>query len=102
MPDDFFEIIVDAIYHHTVEIVLAPIEISYVDKPDIEKGKDFSIFRFMKNSVNINFSSPVYVSEYTMQKNPVQRIKRVIKKTWNDDVVDNPMEIRIKSDEELL
>jgi glycerol-3-phosphate dehydrogenase len=102
MPDDFFEIILEAIYQHTVEIVLVPIEISYIDKPDTETGEDFSLLKFMKNSVNMNFSAPVCVSEYTMQKNPVQKIKKVIKKIWNDDAVDNPMEIRIKSDEELL
>ncbi len=102
VPDDFFEIILESIYRHTVEIVLVPIEISYIDKPEIETGKDFSLLSHMKNSVNINFSDPLCVSEYTMQKNPVQKIKNVIKKIWNDDAVDNPMGIKIKSDEELL
>lgn len=100
--DDFFEMILESIYRHTVEIVLVPIEISYIDKPNIEKGKDLSVFSFMKYSVNVNFSDPLFVSEYTMQKDPVRKIKKVIKKIWNDDAVDNPLGIRIKSDEELL
>ncbi len=102
IPDDFFDIILESIYKQNVEIVLVPIEISYIDKNGSEQEKDFSILSFLNNSVNINFSDPLYVSEYTLQKNPVEKIRNAIRKIWNDDAVNNPMGIRIKSDEEFL
>ncbi len=82
---NFFSIITEEMYKHTIEIALIPIEISY--KPeDLNNGKSNLSFRKqMGISPIIHFSEPLFLSDFT-KNNTLIDLPEIVKNVWKNDL----------------
>ena len=81
--DKFFEMLNNVMFKETTEVVLIPLEITYKNRLD-ETGEQ----RAFTEPVGINFSSPVFLSEYTKKSNLEISISELIHKIWiQDDII---------------
>jgi len=83
--DDFFNIITDALFRHTVEIVLIPVELSYDSEAVTSEKEKNSIKKQMRRNVNVNFSSPVFMSDFTRHESSANQVSELIKSIWVTD-----------------
>lgn len=75
--DKFFKMLNSVMFKETTEVVLIPSEITYTSRMDETETKDL-----FTEPVGINFSSPVFLSEYTRQSSSDIPISELIHKIW--------------------
>jgi hypothetical protein len=75
--DKFFKMLNNVMFKETTEVVLIPSEITYTSRMDETEKKDM-----FTEPVGINFSSPVFLSEYTRQSSSDIPISELIHKIW--------------------
>lgn len=80
--DKFFNMLNNVMFNETTEIVLIPSEITYKNRLDESLTKDV-----FTEPVGINFSAPVFLSEYTKQSNMEISISELINKIWLMDEI---------------
>ncbi|MFC1671022.1 NAD(P)H-dependent glycerol-3-phosphate dehydrogenase [Spirochaetota bacterium] len=93
---DFFSIIIESLFTHTVEIALIPIELSYYKTKKHSNVSRLSVFNILKNKVSINFSNPIYLSDYTKNPHSITGISEIIKAVWKKDSIVLPHQILSK------
>ncbi|MBN2040077.1 MAG: NAD(P)H-dependent glycerol-3-phosphate dehydrogenase [Spirochaetes bacterium] len=110
--------ILDALYKNMEEIALIPVEVSHYLKPaekDSFNGKSIlALKNVLNSSVKINFSDPVYVSEFSNSDNIVGMLTEKLKTVWQADapvyphyifcrvIRDNNYVLNIEEAEELI
>jgi len=78
----FFNMLNDIMYNEATEIVLIPLEIAY------KKRVDESEFRkVFTEPVSINFSAPIFLSEFTKESSTEISIFDLVKKIWIADEI---------------
>jgi len=86
---EFLSTIMNALYKNTEEIALIPIEVSYYKKPEgvyyNGSNNEVSIKRILDNRIKINFSDPIFVSEFSNSENMVSMLSENIDKKWRSD-----------------
>lgn len=81
--DKFFNMLNSVMFKETTEVVLIPAEITYRNRLDESEIKEL-----FTEPVAINFSSPVFLSEYTKQSHLQISIAELIQKIWVlDDII---------------
>ncbi len=75
--DKFFDMLNTVMFKETTEVVLIPIEITYKNKV-VESDQKIPL----TEPVSINFSSPIFLSEYTRKANIQISISELIRKIW--------------------
>ncbi len=87
--EEFISTIVDSLKKNTEEIALIPVELSYFRVPagrgNLEEPGDVSWKKALGNTVQINFSRPVIVSDYSHRVDALAVIGSLIKKRWIND-----------------
>jgi len=83
--NEFMSAITDCLYEHTVEVALVPVEVSYLSKPAECAGGSISYRSVLTNVTQVNFSKPVYLSDYTKQPNMISGLPGAITGTWEKD-----------------
>ncbi len=101
VPDDFFDILLESIYKNTVEIVLIPVEILYRKNNVAGEAKKISISKYFDSKIRINFSDPIYLSDYTMNNKSENKLSEVIGEIWQNDSINNDFRIKIEEGEML-
>jgi len=82
--DAFLSAITDSMYRHAVELALVPFEVSYLDRP--KDGEGAVSFRdIVANVVWVNFSKPIFLSEFTKQPHMLMGIPGVIAGIWEKE-----------------
>ncbi len=76
--DEFFEAVTESLYDHTVEMAVVPVEISYLDRPERLKTGGLRYRDVLANYARVNFSKPVFLSEYTKQPHMIIGLPGVI------------------------
>ncbi len=76
--DEFFEAVTESLYDHTVEMAVVPVEISYLDRPERLKRGGMRYRDVLANYARVNFSKPVFLSEYTKQPHMIIGLPGVI------------------------
>ncbi len=84
----FFSMLNKVMFKENTEVVLIPSEISYKNKLDESEVKEP-----FTEPVNINFSSPVFLSDYTSKSNLQISISELIHKIWTFDEIIHPYHI---------
>ena len=81
--EDFFTLLNTVMYQESTEIVLIPAQLSYRTRLNEKQAvKTFT------DQVIINFSSPVFLSNFTDKVHADTEVSEVIKETWlNDDII---------------
>lgn len=87
---EFISSIMESLFKNNEEIALIPIEVSYYTKPfglqmddfqeDISLKKDV-----LNNTVEINFSKPVFISEFSSVDKSVSHLADVLHARWKSD-----------------
>jgi hypothetical protein len=87
MSDEFIRSVVESLKKNTEEIALIPVEISYFRRPaaEIPGQKKISWTQILRNTVRINFSKPVMVSDYSHRDNALAIITSVVRDRWKRD-----------------
>jgi glycerol-3-phosphate dehydrogenase (NAD(P)+) len=75
--DKFFKMLNSVMFKETTEVVLIPSEITYSGRIDEAESK-----HIFTEPVGVNFSSPVFLSEYTRQSSSDIPISELIHKIW--------------------
>jgi glycerol-3-phosphate dehydrogenase len=83
--NEFISAITDCIYTHTVEMALVPVEVSYLRRPAESAGGPIPYGSVLANVTQVNFSKPVYLSDYTKQPNMIAGLPRVITGVWEKE-----------------
>ncbi len=87
MSDEFIRAIVESLKKNTEEIALVPVEISYFLRPRAElHGQErISWTQMLTNTVRVNFSKPVMVSDFSHRDNALAIITSVVRDRWKRD-----------------
>ncbi|MCX7678034.1 MAG: NAD(P)H-dependent glycerol-3-phosphate dehydrogenase [Spirochaetes bacterium] len=87
MSGEFIEAVVELLKRNTEEIALIPVTISYYKRPvsEVYSGKKFSWSQMLRNTVHINFSKPIMVSDYSHRDNALAIITTIVKDRWKRD-----------------
>jgi glycerol-3-phosphate dehydrogenase len=83
--NEFISAITDCIYKHAVEVALVPVEVSYLNKPAAKAGSSITYGSMLANVTQVNFSKPVYLSDYTKQPNMISGLPGIITGMWEKD-----------------
>jgi glycerol-3-phosphate dehydrogenase (NAD(P)+) len=86
--DKFFNMLNNVMFKETTEVVLIPSEITYKNKLDEKEIKEP-----FTEPVGINFSTPVFLSEYTRKSNLEVSISELVHKIWIIDEIILPHHI---------
>ncbi|TFH39003.1 MAG: hypothetical protein E4G96_09650, partial [Chrysiogenales bacterium] len=76
--DEFFEAVTESLYTHTVEMALVPVEVSYLNRPERFRPGRMRYLDILANYARVNFSLPVFLSEYTKQPHMIIGLPGVI------------------------
>jgi hypothetical protein len=82
--NEFYTAITEALYRYTVEIAMIPAEISYYDKQDPAESSK-TLRKSLQNRVHVNFSLPIYLSDYTRQPHQIIGLSGAIRNIWKLD-----------------
>lgn len=82
LDDNFFNMLTRVMYRETTEIALIPAEISYKNRLDESETKSY-----FTEAVGINFSSPVFLSEFTRKSSLQISISDLVTKIWTMDEI---------------
>ncbi len=87
MSDEFIRAIVDSLKKNTEEIALVPVEISYFHRPQAELYGQARVSwtQILRNTVRVNFSKPVMVSDFSHRDNALAIITSVVRDRWKRD-----------------
>ncbi len=83
--EEFFSAVTDSVYKHGIELAIVPVELSYLRKP---AGLDLGITGvsgMMANVVHLNFSRPIFVSEYTRVPHMIEGLPGIIAGIWEKE-----------------
>mgnify|MGYP001554971500 CR=1 FL=1 len=83
--NNFFKIVSETIYKHTVEIAFVPMEITYPEITEKPGKRRISFMKLFKRSPHINFSTPLYLSEYT-REHSLETLPDKLQSIWDEDV----------------
>ena len=87
----------DSIFKTTEEIALIPVELSYFKKPSGLRREDmldsWSINKILNNVVEINFSKPMLVSDFTFKSESISYMSEMINARWKSDSIIFPHHI---------
>lgn len=86
--EEFLSLVMDSLFKNTEEIALVPIELSYYARPDNkikDKSRSVTLNRIIENRVNINFSDPLFASDFSNENNNLANLSMNIEKSWNSD-----------------
>lgn len=78
VSDEFFDAVTESLYAHTVEMAVVPVELSYLNRPELLKAGGMSYRDVLANYARVNFSKPVFLSEYTKQPHMIIGLPGVI------------------------
>lgn len=81
--DKFFNMLNNVMFKETTEVVLIPAEITYKNR--IDESENRTLF---SEPVGINFSTPVFLSDYTRKSHVKISISELIRQIWlHDEIV---------------
>ena len=83
--NEFISAITDCMYTHTVEVALVPVEVSYLGRPPECAGGSIPYGSVLANVTQVNFSKPVYLSDYTKQPGMISGLPGAITGTWEKE-----------------
>ncbi|MBN2160071.1 MAG: NAD(P)-binding domain-containing protein [Spirochaetes bacterium] len=83
--DEFISAVTESMYRHTVEMALVPVEISYRRGETEFSGGYVSYVGMLADVIRVNFSRPIYLSEYTKQFQMIKDLPAVIAGTMGKD-----------------
>jgi hypothetical protein len=84
----FFELINSVMYQESTEIVLIPTQIAYSSK--LDESENIPIF---SEPVTINYSSPIFLSDFPRQIHSDLSVQDMIKDSWISDEIILPQHI---------
>lgn len=88
---EFLSSIMDSLLRNTEEIALFPIEILYYKRPvslhDENSKQSVSFTASLDNIVELNFSEPILVSDFSSQEESILYMENLIKSRWISDSV---------------
>lgn len=84
----FFELLNSVMYQESTEIVLIPIQIAYSNK--LDETEDIPFF---SEPLTINYSSPMFLSDFTKQIHSEISVHDMIKDSWISDEIILPQHI---------
>lgn len=100
VEEDFFSVVIDTLYQSTEEIAIVPITLSYYEKPFHGSSGDatgsFSYRKIFDNSLQLHFSEPLLVSEYSHSSHFQKRVLDVLRQRWLRDMYSYPHHIFCK------
>ena len=86
---EFLSVVMDALYKNAEEIALIPVEVSYFKKPawfDANgPGSALTLKKILENRIKINFSEPIFVSDFSNSDDMVARLSENIEIKWKSD-----------------
>ncbi len=86
---EFLFRMMDALYKNMEEIALIPVEISYYKRPyEIDHGISddiLSIRNVLGNRIKINFSDPVFISDFSTSRDTIDLLSKNILSRWKAD-----------------
>jgi glycerol-3-phosphate dehydrogenase (NAD(P)+) len=86
---EFLSTILTAMYKNSEEISLVPVEVSYYKKPALIdfSGSDtaLSVKKILDNRIRINFSEPVFVSDFSNSSDIISMLANNITNKWKSD-----------------
>jgi len=93
---DFFSIIIESLFQSTIEISIVPLEVNYFKKY-FSENNSLNLSEELLNKVAINFSQPIYLSEFTKNPHTITGISEIIKESWQKDGLIFPQNIFAKA-----
>lgn len=88
LDEYFFQFINTVMFNELTEIILVPVQISYNNK--ITEADETPI---LSDAVTLNYSSPLFMSDFTQQIHAGTSFTEIIKKTWINDEIIQPQHI---------
>jgi len=88
LSENFFQLLNEVLYQESIEIVLVPSEILYKDR--IKESEVKGIFT---EKMHLNFSMPLYLSDFTKQSQALTSIPELIESIWIKDEIILPHHI---------
>lgn len=88
LDDYFFQLLNTVMFQESTEIVLVPTQISYSDKVN-----ESSLCPVLTEPVTLNFSSPLFLSDFTRQVHAGTPVPEIVKNTWIADEIILPQHI---------
>ena len=87
-PDlnEFYSAVTESLYKHTVEMALIPVEVSHFRRPDEQGGSRIPVAAVLSRIVHVNFSDPIYLSEYTRQPHLMIGLDGIVRSVWGRDL----------------
>lgn len=83
--NEFYSAVTESLYKHTVEMALIPVEVSHLRRPDEQGGRRIPVGYVLSRVVHVNFSDPIYLSEYTRQPHMMIGLDGIIQNVWQRD-----------------
>ncbi|OHD70659.1 MAG: hypothetical protein A2W19_01270 [Spirochaetes bacterium RBG_16_49_21] len=83
--NEVFTAITEALFTHTADTALVPVEVSYLRRPAVPESGTLPLRKVAANAVSINFSEPLYLSEYAHRPSRVTDVAGVLKSVWLTD-----------------
>ncbi len=88
MNESFFSLINEVLYRETTEIVLFPLQIKYSDRVN-----ESLIRKLFIDHVNVKFSSPLFLSDFTKKSTNNVSLSKMIEDSWESDRIILPYHI---------
>jgi hypothetical protein len=83
--DEFFSAITESLYRHNTETALVPVEVSFRKRPPGNKSGGVSFRGIMSNVIHVNFSNPLFLSEFAGRPEMAADLAEEVKKIWTAD-----------------
>jgi glycerol-3-phosphate dehydrogenase len=83
--DEFIAAVTECMYRHAAEVAIVPVEISCLQRPPASTGEPASYARLLANVAQVNFSKPLYLSEYSKQPHAIIGLPGIISGIWQKD-----------------
>ncbi len=88
LDDYFFQLLNTVMFQESTEIVLVPTQISYTDKLNETTPRPV-----LTEPVTLNFSSPIFLSDFTRQIHAGTPVSEIVKNIWIADEIILPQHI---------
>ena len=83
--EEFFQAVTESVYRHGIELAIVPVELSYLARPGSPGIGIAGMSDVLANVVHLNFSKPLYVSEFTRMPHMIDGLPGIIAGIWEKE-----------------